>query len=74
MDVGSAKFIAVGVASLSFIGVGLGLGTFFASVMKAMSRNPAAKKDFSVTAFIYFALIESVALLGFVVILLLLFS
>lgn len=74
MDVGAAKLLGAGIAVLSFIGVGLGLGRLFSSLIESIARNPSAKGDLMSTGLLCFALIESIALLAFVVAMLILFS
>jgi|GEM_PF-85821 len=68
------KFLAVALALLPMLGVGLGLGRIFATLLEGIARNPSAKDDLTGRAIIGFALTESIALLSFVVAMLILFS
>jgi F-type H+-transporting ATPase subunit c len=74
MDIGGAKVIGAGLAVLPLFGVGLGLGRLFSSVIKSIARNPSTKNDLVSTSMICFALLESIALLAFVVAMLILFT
>ena len=74
MDALAAKLIGAGIAVLPLFGVGIGLGKFFASLVESMSRNPSAKSDLSSAGMLYFALLESIALLAFVVAMIILFA
>lgn len=74
MDVASVKLIAAGIAVLPLFGVGLGLGKLFASLIESISRNPSAKGDLTSTGILSFALLESIALLAFVVAMIILFA
>lgn len=68
------KFLAVALALLPMIGVGLSLGRIFSTLLDGIARNPSAKDDLTGRAIIGFALTESIALLSFVVAMLILFS
>ncbi|MDR0695698.1 MAG: F0F1 ATP synthase subunit C [Holosporales bacterium] len=74
MDVGAAKVIGAGLAVLPLFGVGLGLGKLFSSLVKSIARNPSTKNDLVSTSMLCFALLESIALLAFVVAMLILFT
>ncbi|MDR2074601.1 MAG: F0F1 ATP synthase subunit C [Holosporales bacterium] len=74
MDVAAARLIGAGIAVIALFGVGLGLGNLFSSLIKSISRNPSAKNDLMSTGMLCFALIESIALLAFVVAMIILFS
>lgn len=73
MDVQSAKMIGAGVATLGMLGVGIGLGNIFSRLIEALGRNPSAKNELLPVGLLGFALTESIALLIFVVVMLLLF-
>ncbi len=72
MDIVAARFIGAGIAVIALFGVGLGLGKLFAAVVDAMARNPEVKDEINSKAMLYFALIESIALLAFIVAMLIL--
>ncbi|NCB47071.1 F0F1 ATP synthase subunit C [bacterium] len=74
MDVASAKLIGAGIAVIALFGVGIGLGNLFSSLITSIARNPSAKNELMSTGMLCFALIESIALLAFVVAMIILFS
>ena len=63
----ACRCLGAGIAVIALFGVGLGLGKFFSAVIEAISRNPEAKNEINSKVMLYFALIESIALLAFVV-------
>lgn len=67
MDPQAAKFVGAGLATLALLGVGLGLGHLFSSLISSIARNPSAKNDLFPIGILGFALTESVAILAFVV-------
>ncbi|MDR1289496.1 MAG: F0F1 ATP synthase subunit C [Holosporales bacterium] len=73
MDPIAAKFIGSGISVIALFGVGIGLGKLFSSVIESVARNPSALKDLRSLSMTYFALLESVALLAFIVAMCLLF-
>ncbi|MDR1034527.1 MAG: F0F1 ATP synthase subunit C [Holosporales bacterium] len=73
MDPVAAKFIGGGISVIALFGVGIGLGKLFSSLVESIARNPSAKDDLMSTGLICFAMIESVALLAFIVAMCLLF-
>lgn len=74
METESIKLIAAGISVLPLFGVGLGLGKLFSSLIESISRNPSAKNDLVSTGMLSFALLESIALLAFVVAMIILFA
>lgn len=52
---------------LAAIGPGVGEGTIFGKVIEGMARQPELEGKLTNKAFIFFALVEVLALLGFVV-------
>lgn len=74
MDAAAAKLIGAGIAVLALFGVGVGLGNLFSSLVNSIARNPSAKNDLMSTGILCFALLESIALLAFVVAMIILFS
>jgi F-type H+-transporting ATPase subunit c len=54
------------VFGLAAIGPGVGIGLVFASAIEAMARQPETAGETRTTMFIGFALIEALALIGFV--------
>ena len=73
MEPQAAKLIGAGLAVLPLLGVGIGLGMLFSSVINAMSRNPSVTDAVKGTGLFYFALVEAIALFALVIALLLLF-
>lgn len=74
MDASAAKLIGAGISVIALFGVGMGLGNLFSSLINAIARNPSAKNDLISTGMLCFALIESLALLAFVVAMIILFT
>ena len=61
------KAVAHGlVFGLAAIGPGIGIGLVFASAIEAMARQPETAGETRTTMFLGFALIEALALFGFV--------
>ena len=54
------------VYGLAAVGPGIGVGLVFASAIEAMARQPETAGETRTTMFIGFALIEALALIGFV--------
>ncbi|QEK38878.1 F0F1 ATP synthase subunit C [Candidatus Nesciobacter abundans] len=67
MDVSTGKMIAGALALLPLLGVAYGLSNIFSSLFKATAQNPVAKDSMSNMAVIGAGLLESVALLAFVI-------
>ena len=44
MDIEAAKMIGAGLAVIGLGGVGVGIGNIFASLIGAISRNPASRQ------------------------------
>jgi F-type H+-transporting ATPase subunit c len=65
-DVGLAAIGAGLVYGLAAIGPGIGIGLIFGSAIEAMARQPETAATSRATMFIGFALIEALALIGFV--------
>jgi F0F1-type ATP synthase membrane subunit c/vacuolar-type H+-ATPase subunit K len=74
MDVEAARMIGAGLAVISLLGVGLGLGNLFSNLINAIARNPSAKNEIFPVGMIGFALTESIALLAFIVAMIILFK
>lgn len=74
MDVEAAKLIGAGIAVLPLFGVGLGLGKLFATLTESIARNPSAASELKSNSILSFALLESIALLAFVVAMIILFA
>jgi F-type H+-transporting ATPase subunit c len=65
-DEGLASLAHGLVYGLAAIGPGIGVGLVFGSAIEAMARQPETAGETRTTMFIGFALIEALALIGFV--------
>ena len=65
-DAGLAAIAGGLVYGLAAIGPGIGVGLVFGSAIEAMARQPETAGTTRTTMFIGFALIEALALIGFV--------
>ena len=74
MDVEAAKMIGAGIAVLPLLGVGLGIGNIFSSLVTSIARNPSARDSVFGIGILGFALTEAIALFALVVALLMLFA
>lgn len=70
----AAKIIAAGLATISLIGAGVGIGNVFGSFLIAISRNPLLLKTLFTYTILGFALVEAIALFGLMMAFLLLFG
>ena len=73
MEPAAAKLIGAGIAVLPLLGVGIGLGMLFSSIITAIGRNPSVADVVKGTGLFYFALVEAIALFALVVALPMLF-
>ena len=73
MDIESAKMIGAGLAVIGLGGVGVGIGNIFASLISAISRNPASRPEVFPMSMLGFALVEAVALYALLISFLILF-
>lgn len=67
MDLQAAKMIGAGLAVFGLLGVGIGIGNIFSSLIQAISRNPECKRQVTIIGFVGFALTEAVALFALLV-------
>jgi F-type H+-transporting ATPase subunit c len=67
------KILGAGLATISLVGAGTGVGIVFGSLIISVSRNPGIKNDLFQYAILGFALTEAVGLLGLMMSFLLLF-
>lgn len=70
----SAKILAAGLATISLIGAGVGIGNVFGSFLVAIARNPLLLKTLFTYTILGFALVEAIALFGLMMAFLLLFG
>ena len=73
MEAEAAKLIGAGMAVLPLLGVAIGIGNIFSSLVNSIARNPSARNDVFGIGILGFALTEAIALFALVVALLLLF-
>jgi F-type H+-transporting ATPase subunit c len=69
----SSKIVGAGLATISLVGAGAGVGIVFGSLLLSVSRNPNLKNELFQYAILGFALTEAVGLLGLMMAFLLLF-
>ena len=74
MDVATAKMLGAGIAVIALLGVGIGIGNIFSSLIASIARNPAARDQVFPIGMLGFALTESVALFALVISFLILFT
>ena len=74
MDIESAKVIGAGLATLGFVGPGIGIGLIWAALITAVGRNPGAADAITTTAWVSFALVEALAIFALVIALIILFG
>jgi len=67
------KMIGVGLATISLVGSGAGVGIVFGSLIMGVARNPEKKAELFQYAILGFALTEAVGLLGLMMAFLLLY-
>jgi len=70
----SAQLLASGLATISILGSGIGIGVIFGSLLIGSALNPRFKDDLFSLALLGFALTEAVALFGLMMAFLLLYG
>lgn len=65
-----SSMLGMGLAAISMIGSGAGMGYLWGKTTEGIARNPSQTDKMMKAAFIGMALIESIALYGFVIALL----
>lgn len=70
----AAKAIGAGLSTIALLGVGIGVGTIFASLMGSLSKNPFQEKQLFTYAMLGFAVTEAVALFALLITFLILFT
>ena len=68
------KLVAGAIASSAFIGVAVGVGLIFASLVYSIARNPSQREELLRYSFIGFSLVEASGLIGLVMAFVLLFG
>jgi F-type H+-transporting ATPase subunit c len=74
MDVEAARMIGAGLAVFALLGVGLGIGQIFSTLINAIARNPSVKDQVFPIGILGFALTEAVALFALLIAFLILFK
>jgi F0F1-type ATP synthase membrane subunit c/vacuolar-type H+-ATPase subunit K len=74
MDVEAARMIGAGLAVFALMGVGIGIGNIFSSLIESISRNPSSEAQVFPKAILGFALTEAVALFALLIAFLILFG
>lgn len=67
MDLQAAKMLGAGIAMFALLGVGIGLGNIFSSLLDAIARNPNAEPVLFKRALFGFAVTEAIALFALVI-------
>jgi F0F1-type ATP synthase membrane subunit c/vacuolar-type H+-ATPase subunit K len=74
MDPQSAKYIGAGLAVFALMGVGVGIGNIFSTLVASVARNPASRAQIFPIGILGFALTEAVALFALLISFLILFA
>lgn len=74
MDVQAAKFIGAGLATIAFVGSGIGIGVVFGNYIAGALRNPGAAQSQYTNLLLGFALCEAQGLFGLMIALILMFT
>nr|WVH37113.1 ATP synthase F0 subunit c [Meteora sporadica] len=70
----SSKMIGAGIATIALLGVGIGIGNIFASLISSVARNPSVTKQVFGYTILGFALTEAVGLFALMIAFLILFT
>ena len=74
MDVEAAKMIGACIAVIALMGVGVGIGNIFSTLIASIARNPAARNEVFGIGILGFELTEAVALFALLIAFLILFA
>lgn len=74
MDLATIKPIAAALAVLPMLGVGLGMGNLFSTLLSSIARNPDVKDELFSRSILGTVMIELIGLLCFVLALLILYA
>jgi F-type H+-transporting ATPase subunit c len=69
-----AQCVGAGISTVALLGVGIGIGNVFASLIESYSRNPALKNQLFTYTMLGFAVTEAVALFALLITFLILFT
>jgi F-type H+-transporting ATPase subunit c len=74
MDIQAAKYIGAGLATIAFVGSGVGIGVVFGQYISGALRNPGAAQSQYTNLLLGFALCEAQGLFGLMIALILMFT
>ncbi|HEY2071416.1 MAG TPA: F0F1 ATP synthase subunit C [Rhizomicrobium sp.] len=74
MDIHAAKAIGAGLATIAFVGPGVGIGLVFGNYISGSLRNPGAAQTQYTNLLLGFALCEAQGLFGLMIALILLYT
>ena len=74
MDIQAAKYIGAGLATIAFVGSGVGIGVVFGQYISGALRNPGAAQGQYTNLLLGFALCEAQGLFGLMIALILMFT
>ena len=74
MEVEAAKMLGAGIAVIAVVGVGVGIGNIFSTLVASIARNPAARDQVFGIGMLGFALTEAVALFALLIAFIILFA
>ena len=74
MEVEAAKMLSAGIAVIALMGVGVGIGNIFSTLVSSIARNPAARDQVFGIGMLGFALTEAVALFALLIAFIILFA
>jgi F0F1-type ATP synthase membrane subunit c/vacuolar-type H+-ATPase subunit K len=74
METEAAKMIGAGLAVVALMGVGVGIGNIFSTLVASIARNPAARNEVFGIGILGFALTEAVALFALLIAFLILYG
>jgi F0F1-type ATP synthase membrane subunit c/vacuolar-type H+-ATPase subunit K len=74
METEAAKMIGAGLAVVALMGVGVGIGNIFSSLISSIARNPSARAEVFPIGILGFALTEAIALFALLIAFLILFT
>ena len=69
-----SQVIGAGISTIALLGVAIGIGEVFASLMASYSRNPSLKAQLFTFAMLGFAVTEAVGLFALLITFLILFT
>ncbi len=74
MEAEAAKYIAAGMVNVGLLAAAFGVSKIWSTLISTVGRNPAAKGDVELYAWVGFAVTEAIGLFALVISLITLFS